>query len=111
MATLNTCITEFKEADEFKPMLAALSTQSPGDRDVGTSSLPHPARGKEKCRRPENQPGRQCLNSNKPFMQEVIPHPGSARLPACCRCSHEKLRTHFSAEQTRVCVSWMEAAV
>lgn len=69
-----------------------------------------PVWGKEKHRSTENQPGRQCLNSNVPFIQEVTPHPGSARLPACCRCSDEKLGAHFSAEQTGVCVSWMEAA-
>lgn len=71
---------------------------------------PYPVWGKEKRRSAANQPGRQHLNSNVPFIQEAILHPGSAQPPACCRCSDEKLGAHFSAEQTRVCVSWMEAA-
>lgn len=57
-----------------------------------------------------NWPGTQCLNSNVPLIWEAIPHPGSVWLPGCCRCSDEKLSTHFSAEQPRECVSWMEAA-
>lgn len=52
----------------------------------------------------------QCLNSNVPLIWEAIAHPGSARLPGCCRCSHGKRSTHFSAEQHRECVSWMEAS-
>lgn len=99
-------------ADGFKLTLAALS-QSRASRAQGIGMwdpAPCPVWGKEERWRAANRPGRRCLSSDVPLIQEAMPHPQSARLPAGCRCSDEKRGAHFSADQPGVCVSWMEAA-